>query len=121
MVESEETSIARQRLGKHVPAATNMQAIIEVSLETTFSIRSMQSGYKRSRSRVEAGSLWFWTKAVVVGGDEKRRLKSERVKYGRESLGTRPEKDCAGIYKDKPVLSSERAHQNKKTETGKQK
>jgi hypothetical protein len=29
IVKSEETSIARQRLGKHVPAAMNMQATIE--------------------------------------------------------------------------------------------
>jgi hypothetical protein len=32
----------------------------------------------------------------VVGGDEKGSLKSETVKYGRKSLGTTTEKDCAG-------------------------
>jgi hypothetical protein len=41
IVETEETSIARQRLGKHFPAATNTQATIEVMLETMFSIRSV--------------------------------------------------------------------------------
>jgi hypothetical protein len=46
-VEPEETFITRQRLGKHVPAGTNTQATIKVLLETMFSIRSVQSGYKR--------------------------------------------------------------------------
>jgi hypothetical protein len=32
MVEPEETSILRQRLGKRVPAATNKQIIVEVLL-----------------------------------------------------------------------------------------
>jgi hypothetical protein len=50
----------------------------------------------------------------VVGGDEKGSLKSETVKYGCKSQGTRTAKDCAGkgqrhIKKDRPVLSSERA------------
>jgi hypothetical protein len=39
IVEPEETSIASQRLSKHVPAATNAQALIEVFLEMVFSIR----------------------------------------------------------------------------------
>jgi hypothetical protein len=51
-VEPEETSIASQRLGKHVPAATNMQATLDVLLETMFSIRSVQSGYKRRELRL---------------------------------------------------------------------
>jgi hypothetical protein len=33
-MEPEETSIARQRLGKHVPAATNRQATIELLLRS---------------------------------------------------------------------------------------
>jgi hypothetical protein len=41
-VEPEETSIARQRFGKHGSAATNSQAAIEVLLETMFSIRAVQ-------------------------------------------------------------------------------
>jgi hypothetical protein len=45
IVEPEEKIIARQWLGKHVPMVTNMQATIEVLLETIFSIQSMQSGY----------------------------------------------------------------------------
>jgi hypothetical protein len=45
-VESEETSIARQRLGNYVPMATNTQATIEELLGTTFSVLSLQSGHK---------------------------------------------------------------------------
>jgi hypothetical protein len=61
----EETSIARQRLGKHISAVTNTDATIEehvskqriskhtaigVLLERVFSIRSLQSGYKEEFS-----------------------------------------------------------------------
>jgi hypothetical protein len=64
-VEPEQTFIARQRLGKHIPAATNTQATIEESvskqriskhtkigvlLETMFSFWSMQSGCKEQFS-----------------------------------------------------------------------
>jgi hypothetical protein len=38
--------IARQRLGKHFPAATNTHATIEVLLQTMFSIMSEQNIYK---------------------------------------------------------------------------
>jgi hypothetical protein len=44
--------------------------------------------------RVEAGSNTPTVTLRVVGGEEKGSLKSETVKYGRESQG--PEKDCAG-------------------------
>jgi hypothetical protein len=46
ITEPEETSTVRQRLDKHVPAATT-----EILLETMFSIRSVQSGYKREELR----------------------------------------------------------------------
>jgi hypothetical protein len=51
IVEPEETSIARKRFGKHVPFATNMQATIDILFETIFSIRSVQSVYKRRELR----------------------------------------------------------------------
>jgi hypothetical protein len=35
-----------QRLGKHVPAAMDMQATINVTLETMLSTLSVQWGYK---------------------------------------------------------------------------
>jgi hypothetical protein len=37
---------------------------------------------------VEAGSNTYTVTLRVVGGDEKGRLKSEIVKYGRKSQGT---------------------------------
>jgi hypothetical protein len=60
-MKSEEASISRQKLGKHIPSATNKQATIEkrvskqrivkhttirLLLETVISVRSVQSGYK---------------------------------------------------------------------------
>jgi hypothetical protein len=58
----------------------------------------------------------------VVGGDEKGSIKSETVKYGRKSQGTRTqEKPAAAAYtKDIPVLSSERVPPEKKAVTIKQ-
>jgi hypothetical protein len=38
------TFISRQQLGKHVPAATDTHATIEVLLETLFTIQSVQKG-----------------------------------------------------------------------------
>jgi hypothetical protein len=70
-------------------------------------------------TRVEAGSNTSTVVLRVVGGDEKGSLKSETVKYGRESHGTRTRERLrwqgpAAYIKDRPVLSSERApHKNK--------
>jgi hypothetical protein len=65
MVEPNETHIARQRLGKHILATTDKHATMEepvskqrigkhttigVLLDTVFSIRSLQSGYKEEFS-----------------------------------------------------------------------
>jgi hypothetical protein len=38
--------VSRQQLGKHVPAVTNTQTTIVLLLETVFSTRSEQTGYK---------------------------------------------------------------------------
>jgi hypothetical protein len=68
---------------------------------------------------VEAGSNTSTVTLRVVGGDEKGSLKSETVKYGRESQGTQNRERLrwqrpAAYTKDRPVLSSERApHENK--------
>jgi hypothetical protein len=43
---SETTLCSRQRLGKHVPAATDKHATIDVFLETVFSTRPEQRGCK---------------------------------------------------------------------------
>jgi hypothetical protein len=45
---------------------------------------------------VEAGSNTSTVTLRVVGGEEKGNLRSETVKYGRKSQGTRTKKDCAG-------------------------
>jgi hypothetical protein len=45
---------------------------------------------------VEAVSNTSTVTPRVVGGDEKVSLKSETVKYGRESKRPGPEKDCTG-------------------------
>jgi hypothetical protein len=61
-VEPEEMFVARRRPGEEVSAATDAQATVEELLETMFSIRSVQSDYKRRpevcklTSRLEAGS-----------------------------------------------------------------
>jgi hypothetical protein len=39
-------AVSKQRLGKHVPGATDKHATIEVMLETVFSTRSVQRAYK---------------------------------------------------------------------------
>jgi hypothetical protein len=68
---------------------------------------------------MEAGSNTSTVTPRVVGGDEKGSLKSETVKYGRESQGTRTRErlrwqGSEAYTKDRPVLSSERApHKNK--------
>jgi hypothetical protein len=49
-VEPEQTSIARQQLGKQVSAATDTQATIEELFGTMFSIRPVLSCYKEEFS-----------------------------------------------------------------------
>jgi hypothetical protein len=61
----------------------------------------------------------------VVGGDEKKSLKFETVKYGRESNGTPTQERLrwrgpAAYTKDRLILSSERASHRNKTVTVKQ-
>jgi hypothetical protein len=65
IVRAEETSIATQRLGKHVPVATNTQATIDELTWTMFSVRSVQSGYKR-RELV----IWYEARDPYGGGVE---------------------------------------------------
>jgi hypothetical protein len=78
-----------------------------------------------ARTRLEAGSNTFTVTLRVVGGDERRSLKSERVKYGLESHVTwTRERLCwrgpASYTKDRPVLSSERTPHKNKTVTVKE-
>jgi hypothetical protein len=72
-----------------------------------------------SHPSAEAGSNISTVTLRVVGGNKMGSLKSETVKYGRESQGTQTRErlcweDPAAYTKDRPVLSSERApHKSK--------
>jgi hypothetical protein len=64
-------------------------------------------------TRAEAGSNTSTVTLRVVGDDEKGSLKTETVKYGHESQGTRTRerlrwKGPVAYTKDRPVLSSEK-------------
>jgi hypothetical protein len=77
---------------------------------------------KYSDTGVEAGSNTSTVTLRVVGGDEKGSLKSETVKYGLKSQGTRTRERLrwqgpAAHTKDRPDLSSERAPHKNKTVT----
>jgi hypothetical protein len=69
-------AVSRKPLGKHVPAATDTHARIEILLETVFSTRSVQRGQLKQEvaagrdSRGEAGSNTSTVALRVVGGDE---------------------------------------------------
>jgi hypothetical protein len=54
--DSETAFVSKQRLGKHVPAATDVHATIQVLLETGISTRSVETGYKEDNwcSRVSS-------------------------------------------------------------------
>jgi hypothetical protein len=69
------------------------------------------NGSEKGQSRVDAGSNTAIVTLRVVGGDEKGSLRSETLKYGSESQGTRTRKRLrwqgpAPYKKDRPVLSS---------------
>jgi hypothetical protein len=79
----------------------------------------METIHSFKYTRVEAGSN---TSLRVVGGDEKGSFKSETVKYGDGSQGSRTRERLrwqgpAAYIKDKPVLLSERAPHKNKTVT----
>lgn len=57
-MQPEETSIARQRLGKKVSEATDMHATIEAMLKTVFSTRSEQMGYKENNLSKNSSVGW---------------------------------------------------------------
>jgi hypothetical protein len=77
---SEIAFVSRQRLSKHVPASKYTLTTIEVLLETMFSARPMQRGYKednwgdqvRSAVPCESGSNTSTVALRIAGGDEKR-------------------------------------------------
>jgi hypothetical protein len=75
---SETTFVSRQRLRKHVPAATDTHATIEVLLEIVFSTRSVQKGYEEdnwgnrvSSVREAVKQRDSWKGAVIQRGPER--------------------------------------------------
>jgi hypothetical protein len=96
-----------------------MQQLDDNSGRAVFSTWSVPIFYKQGarsvpvRTRVKAGSNTSTVILRVVGGDEKGSLKSETVKYGCESQGTRTRERLSSrgptaYPKDRPVHSSER-------------
>jgi hypothetical protein len=77
-------AISGQRPVKHVPAATDRNVTTELSMW------SVPRCYGQpSVSSVESRSNTATVALRVVGGDEKGSAKSETVKYGCQSHGTR--------------------------------
>jgi hypothetical protein len=79
----ETTFVSRQRLGNYIPAATDTNATIEVLLETVFSTRSVERGYKEDNLRNRVSSVreyvrkrGSWKGAAVQRGLERVKLKS---------------------------------------------
>jgi hypothetical protein len=66
---------------------------------------------------VEVGSNTSTVTLRVVRGDEKGSLKSETVKYGTQIQERLRWQEPEAYIKDRPVLSSERAHHKNKTVT----
>jgi hypothetical protein len=140
IAEPEKTSVARQWLCKHDSTATKSRdrnnrytrdyrgtvgsgifywACAEAYQENRNWLRHKLLHYP-AETRVEAGSNTSTVNLRVVAGDEKGSLKSETVKYGRESQGTRTRERLRWLgpvayTKDRFVLSSERAPHKKKT------
>jgi hypothetical protein len=112
-------------------AETDKHATTEELLEMLFSVWSTLRLYienknrLRQSARVEAGWNNSTVTLQVVGGNGKESLKSETVKYGHESKGTRTRgrlrwQGPAAYTNDRTVLSSKRAPHKNKTITVKQ-
>jgi hypothetical protein len=85
--------------------------VFPARFELTFYINLLRNSV--FKPCVEAGSNTSTVTLRVVGGDEKGSLKSETVKYGYESKGTRTQERLrwrvpAAYTKARLVLSSER-------------
>jgi hypothetical protein len=106
------TPVGRQQLYKHIPALANARKnrtfiawqrihnYAPLIIETVFSMGSVWSGYKE------------------VFGSIEQSLKSETVKYDRETRGTRSRgrlrwQGPVACKKHRPILSSERANHKK--------
>jgi hypothetical protein len=94
---------SKQRLGKHVPVATNTHAIVDVLLEMAFITGSVPRGYKEENwsnqvrdSRVEAGSNTSSVALRVEGGDEREPSILRQLNMIVSLTGLGPENGCAG-------------------------
>jgi hypothetical protein len=67
---SETTSVSMQRLGEHIPAATDRHAILEVLLESVFSTRSVERGYKKDNWGNRESSVRESVKKSCVGREQ---------------------------------------------------
>jgi hypothetical protein len=84
-------AVSRQRLGKHVPAATDTHASVFLLGPCKGVIRNTTEA-RKVVSRVKARSKTSTVALRVVGGDGKGSLEYETVKYGHQSHGTRTQK-----------------------------
>jgi hypothetical protein len=71
--EREETAVARERLGKHIPAATDTHATIEESFETVFSVLSVPVSMRSApamtsciNKRASGGGVFYWVRAEAL-------------------------------------------------------
>jgi hypothetical protein len=64
--------VSRQRLGKHIPAATNERATIQVLLQTGFSTRSVPRSQKEENWCDQVSSV----REAVIRGSEAVKLKN---------------------------------------------
>jgi hypothetical protein len=109
-------AVSKERIGKHAPVETNTQLTIDLpSTQGCF-----RSGPCRDVTSRKTGTRVQYTVALlVVGGDEKRNLESEKVKCGHESYGIRTRERLrwrgpATIVNVRALQSSEREpHINK--------
>jgi hypothetical protein len=81
IVEPEETSSARQKLGTQVSVATDTQALIEELSGMMFSIRSVQSGYKEEFSWESAVEFRSSKWALVESWTPRGRLRRWRFEF----------------------------------------
>jgi hypothetical protein len=95
-----ETSLAPAGNRNWIPQSSSLNLVDHVKYfkkrEKEKRKRGKKRGFKKNENRkitrVEAGSNNSTVTLRVVGGDDKESLKSETVKYGHESYGTRTRK-----------------------------
>jgi hypothetical protein len=91
-------AVSRQCLGKHVPAATDTNATIEVLLETMSFTRSVQRGYKKENYGNQVSSLREAVKRGLERGSW--RISTVGIRYqgttGEDTAGWKILNVCCG-------------------------